>query len=110
MTTDVLDRWYPSEVVHDVYEDGSPCYLARHPDLPGCSVNGDSLEEAESLLVSAKRVYLKHLIANNLPIPEPTLQAPRPRPRGLWTYQVYQTSVRRQTMTQARPAYLTPTT
>lgn len=72
MTTSVFDRVYPIEVVPDVYRDGRPCWLARHPDLPGCAISIDTREEAEAALADARHVYLEYLVENDLPIPEPT--------------------------------------
>jgi predicted RNase H-like HicB family nuclease len=47
------------------------CYVAYHPELPGCLSQGDTPEEAEANLVEATEMALEHLLAHGLPVPKP---------------------------------------
>ncbi|MEX2492951.1 MAG: type II toxin-antitoxin system HicB family antitoxin [Nitrospirales bacterium] len=75
MKTPKLDRYmklfYPIIVEKDQCTDGSFCYLASHPDLPGCMSQGETQEEALLNLQEAKQLYLETLLANNQDIPLP---------------------------------------
>lgn len=75
MTDDeLLDRTYPVHVYPDVCTDGSTCWVATHPDLPGCSAHGTDLSEAKERLKQARTAYLKFLrdSGKEIPIPDPT--------------------------------------
>lgn len=52
-----------------VATDGSPCYLAIHPELPGCMASGDSEAEALENLDDARQLYLAVLAERGLPAP-----------------------------------------
>jgi predicted RNase H-like HicB family nuclease len=52
---------YPVVIHPDVYPDGSMCWVAKHPDLPGCMAHADTVKEAEDLLAEARAVYLEYL-------------------------------------------------
>ena len=51
--------------------DGTTCYRAEHPQLPGCMSHGESREEAIGNLVEAKRLYIETLIEKGLEVPLP---------------------------------------
>lgn len=50
---------------------GAPCFLARHPELPGCMSQGDTLEEAVENLQDARELYIRTLLEDGLEIPLP---------------------------------------
>lgn len=51
--------------------DGSPVYLARNLELPGCLAQGHTPEEALAELKEATCVYLAASLHHQLPIPTP---------------------------------------
>jgi predicted RNase H-like HicB family nuclease len=55
----------------DLCTDGSFCWVAEHPDLPGCAAHSRSLREAKELLAHARAAYLTYLLAQNVPFPTP---------------------------------------
>lgn len=66
---------YAVEVVPDECTDGSLCYRASHPELPGCTSHGDTPEEAVENLEDAKRLYIETLLEKGLEIPLPQARA-----------------------------------
>lgn len=44
----------------------------RVPDLPGCAVSGESLDEAMSALIQAKRAWVEMALAIGRKVPEPS--------------------------------------
>jgi len=69
---------YPIIVKESTYTDGSPCYEAEHPDLPGCLGQGDSVNEAIEDLNHARHLYIESLIEDGLPVPPPSDPLPIP--------------------------------
>ena len=63
---------YSIEVVPGQTTDGSPCYMAYHPELPGCMSHGDNPEEAITGLIEAKALYIKTLLEKREEVPLPT--------------------------------------
>ncbi len=63
---------YPIIVKESTYTDGSPCYEAEHPDLPGCMGQGNSVPEAIEDLRHSRYLYIESLIEDGLPIPTPS--------------------------------------
>lgn len=51
--------------------DGAVCYLAWHPELPGCMSDGDTPQEALQNLEDARRIYIESLLEDHMPIPDP---------------------------------------
>lgn len=51
--------------------DGSLCYRAEHPQLPGCMSHGLTPDEALRNLIEAKRLYIETLFDRDLEIPLP---------------------------------------
>ena len=78
---------YAIEVVPDTTTDGGLCYLAKHPELPGCMAHGDSEEEALHNLEDARRLYISTLLKRGLKIPKPKsmTSATRPSRQIIWT-------------------------
>jgi len=64
---------YMIEVVEDETTDGEPCYLASHPELPGCMSHGATLDEAVRNLDDARRAYIQSLLEDSVPVPEPSM-------------------------------------
>jgi predicted RNase H-like HicB family nuclease len=65
-------QWkYPRLVRPDAFTDGSFCYVAEHPDLPGCVAYGRTLTEAADNLELARAAYLTQLISEGASIPMP---------------------------------------
>lgn len=58
-------------IIPDTYTDGTPCYVAQHPELPGCMAQGDTPEEALASLHDARADYLYFLKEDGLPAPLP---------------------------------------
>ena len=67
---------YPVVVYPDHCTDGTFCYVAMHPDLPGCAVHGDSIGEVKALLDGAREMYLEALAAEGKEAPPPSSSEP----------------------------------
>ncbi len=67
---------YPVVVYPDHCTDGSFCYVATHPDLPGCAAHGDTIPEARALLGDARVAYLAAVAADGKDAPAPSETAP----------------------------------
>ena len=65
---DYLKLNYRLEFVPDEEEGG---YAAYFPELPGCITMGDTIEEAATNAVEAKRIWLEAALEDNIPIPMP---------------------------------------
>ena len=68
-----LNLPYSIEVIPDQTTDSAICYLARHPELPGCMSHGETPEEAIANLSEAKKLYIQVLLDKKQPIPSPGL-------------------------------------
>ena len=62
---------YRSLVEVDEYTDGTKCYRALYPELPGCVSHGDSRDEAREGLEEAKALYIETLLSNGQEVPQP---------------------------------------
>ena len=51
--------------------DGENIYMAANPELEGCMAQGETVEEAQSLLEEIRIDYFAHLLEYGLPIPGP---------------------------------------
>ncbi|MGQ0562471.1 MAG: type II toxin-antitoxin system HicB family antitoxin [Gemmatimonadota bacterium] len=58
--------------VPDDCVDGTGCYVARIPELPGCESHGSTPEEAIANLREAQELYLQEMLERGLepPLPE----------------------------------------
>jgi predicted RNase H-like HicB family nuclease len=63
---------YPIQIRPDVMTDGSSCFVAEHPDLPGCVAYAETAEEAEFLLADAREAYLDSLRLTGESVPPPS--------------------------------------
>lgn len=68
---DYMAYCYAINVTPDQTTKGNTCYLASHPELPGCMSHGETPDEAIINLNEARKLYLKSLIEDNRPIPRP---------------------------------------
>ena len=50
-------------------------FCASVPDLPGCGVCGETIEETKRLIQEAIALHIKGLIEDGQPVPEPVTQA-----------------------------------
>lgn len=62
---------YSVEVVPDETTENLSCYVASHPELPGCMSHGDTPEEAMTNLSEAKELYIKTLLDKGHEVPLP---------------------------------------
>jgi predicted RNase H-like HicB family nuclease len=60
---------YSVVVKQDEYSTGEVCYVAEHPELPGCMGCGGTPAEAQADLDEAREAYLASLHEDGLPIP-----------------------------------------
>jgi predicted RNase H-like HicB family nuclease len=63
---------YPVQIKPDHCTDGSFCYVAEHPDLPGCAAHGTTITEARTALVRARKAYISHMLSVGEKPPRPT--------------------------------------
>ena len=54
--------------------DGSECFMAFHPELPGCMSHGDTQEEGCRNLQEAKKLYIETLMEDGQDVPLPHYQ------------------------------------
>jgi predicted RNase H-like HicB family nuclease len=71
-----VDLPYEVEIKPENYEDGRTCYVASHPELPGCMSHGDTEAEAVASLREARELYIGSLIEDGLEVPEPVAPVP----------------------------------
>jgi len=62
---------YAINVVPEQCTDGSLCYRAYHPELPGCMSHGTTPEEAIENLTEARQLYIETLLEKGLSVPKP---------------------------------------
>ena len=55
-----------------VIEKSETGYGAYVPDLPGCVAVGETVEDTEQLMREAIEFHLEGMLADGVPIPEPT--------------------------------------
>ncbi len=55
-----------------IIEQGERNYSAYLPDLPGCIVTGQTIEEVKQRMSEAIELHLRGMREDGLPIPEPT--------------------------------------
>ncbi len=62
------------QYVVEIEEDdcnGRPCFVATHPELPGCMANGKTRGEALKNLEEARSDYIRILLKRGLEVPLP---------------------------------------
>ena len=60
------------EVMPDETTVGTPVYVARIPQLPGCTAHGKTVEEAKSQLSEIKQDFIYFLLIDGLDVPVPS--------------------------------------
>ena len=60
-----------------VYEKAESNWAAYSPDVPGCIATGATREEVASTFREALEFHLEGLVAEGLPLPEPSAQVER---------------------------------
>lgn len=55
-----------------VIEKANNNYSGYVPDLPGCIATGNTIQEIEDEIKSAIEFHIEGLIADNLPVPNPS--------------------------------------
>ena len=73
---DLLDRKYITIIRLEETADSNFCYVAFHPELPGCMSQGETPEEAKENLREATEMVIEHLVSNHLHIPDPASLTP----------------------------------
>jgi predicted RNase H-like HicB family nuclease len=76
-------RPYSEVVFRDRTTTGGYMYVALTPELEGCMVQGETLEEAKANLRLFRIDYIQHLLENNLPIPDPAWMLTETQGNGL---------------------------
>ena len=66
--TDSAPYGYDVEIAPEVV-DGKAIYVARHPDLPRCFAQGDSVEEARANLDLVREEFLADMKAAGIEVP-----------------------------------------
>lgn len=67
-----MNEFYMTFVFRDTTTNGGSIYVAIHPELEGCTSQGDTPQEALANLEDAREEYIKSLIEDGLPVPLPT--------------------------------------
>lgn len=76
MTESPLSVQYPTQLRPcEPATKGRLCWLAEHPDLPGCFGYGDSRADAVHALKSARVAYITQLLAMGKAVPPPMQRA-----------------------------------
>lgn len=66
--TDYMKLDYPVELIRDSDQGG---FFARHPDLPGCTAEGDTAEEAVNNLDESRELWIEARLESGFPVPIP---------------------------------------
>jgi predicted RNase H-like HicB family nuclease len=62
---------YLTIIIQEECTDGTLCYRAEHPQLPGCMSHGLTPDEAIRNLIDAKHLYIETLLDKGLDVPMP---------------------------------------
>ena len=65
------ERMYLTVVMEDEDTEGLSCFVATHPELPGCMSQGRTRAEAVENLREARELYIQSLLDDGLPLPTP---------------------------------------
>ncbi|KYH30804.1 type II toxin-antitoxin system HicB family antitoxin [Neomoorella mulderi] len=68
-----LNLDYPFIVKPLPQEEGGG-YVVEYPDLPNCIGTGDTIEEAISMAMDARKCWIEASLEEGLPVPEPSIQ------------------------------------
>jgi len=75
-----MNGQYPVEIFPDLMTNGEPCYVATHPDLPGCVSWADTAGQARARLECARRAWVRSQQSMGRDVPPPS-----DRPNVTWT-------------------------
>lgn len=64
---------YAIRITRDKTTDGEDIFMASNPELEGCMAQGETIEDAQSLLKEVRIDYMAHLLEHRLPIPAPRI-------------------------------------
>jgi predicted RNase H-like HicB family nuclease len=68
-----VNRPYKTQVIQDNCN-SHPCYVAYHPELPGCMAQGETWQDAVKSLDEARRDYIRVLLKEGWEVPVPEYQ------------------------------------
>lgn len=68
-------RPYTVELMRDETTDGNEIWTAEHPELPRCLAQGRAPSQAVENLSDARFEYIRSLLEDGEPVPEPASQA-----------------------------------
>jgi len=66
-------RPYQVHILQDT-AGGEVCWIALHPELPGCHAQGTTLSEAQNLLATLLPEFIQALLDDGLDVPPPDTQ------------------------------------
>lgn len=66
-----LDLAWKTEVLAENLSDGTPIYVAKHPELRGCMAQASTPEEAVAELREVREAFLAVMIDAGVPVPAP---------------------------------------
>jgi predicted RNase H-like HicB family nuclease len=69
-------RPYSITIEQDTLSNGQVVFLARHPELPGCKAQGNTIDEAKKSLDEARVDYIYALLESGLEVPAPVTIIP----------------------------------
>ncbi len=64
---------YRIAIFPELTSEGTVVFVARHPELEGCTSHGDTPEEALSNLREARELWLRMALEDGLTPPRPTV-------------------------------------
>jgi len=69
---ELAGKLYTRIVFRDKVDEDEYAYIALNPELEGCIVQGDTLEEAKAYLDEVRIDLIEHLLDYELIVPEPS--------------------------------------
>lgn len=72
LAEEIAARPYTELIMRDKTTDDDYIYVASTPELEGCIAQGETLAEAEANLRLFRIDYVRYLLENDLPVPEPS--------------------------------------
>jgi predicted RNase H-like HicB family nuclease len=99
---------YASEVVPTVTTGGKPCYVARHPELPGCESHGATAFEAMQNLDDARMLYIQSLLEDNIEPPLPRAVRERANLPTVMVWETFASTGQHESQLSTIPRAFTP--
>ena len=69
--TALASRKYLTLVRYEPEGNGTPDYVALHPEIPDCIAQGNTIPEARASLDEATIFWIQCLLEDNQPVPDP---------------------------------------